>query len=79
MIIAGFPFASSSTSGSNNSGSIGYLSGFDTTDKMLTINLGPNLSYAKLYRINDNAAPTDLPANAQSASGQINFTISYMT
>jgi hypothetical protein len=80
LLLAGLPFASANVTNLNQSGTIGFMSGIDTVagTKQITANLPLNASYFTFRQTNDNAAPTDLPANSCSATGEIRLSATYI-
>lgn len=80
LLLAGLPFASANVANLNQSGTIGFMSGIDTVlgTKQITANLPLNTSFFTFKQTNDNAAPTDLPANSCSATGEIRLSATYI-
>lgn len=72
--IGGLPFAVGSGSHAAN---IGSVTGFDTTATLNPITAYVQASSIFFERVNDNAAPTALPANGSSASGNFVVTAVY--
>jgi hypothetical protein len=82
MILTGFPWPTSSITNLAQSADIGYMDGFDTTlgTKQITSSvIAPSLSYAHFHQTNDNATPTYMPANSMSASGELRWSMTYVT
>ena len=81
LIIDNMPATSQNVSASRQSATIGYMSGVDNAGgtKQIVASMDENATVLTFRQINDNAAPTDLAANAQSASGSIQLTIAFIT
>jgi|SRR5262245_656065 len=75
----GFPFTIGGASGMGYGAAHGYLSGFDLTATLnaLSIDVFQGETIVRFYRAADNAAPTAIPANSSSATGALEFTITY--
>jgi hypothetical protein len=73
------PFTSVNVNFARFGAALGLIAGFDTVvgTKQIMANLDQGANYLTFWQINDNASATALPSNAQSATGQVQFTISY--
>jgi hypothetical protein len=73
------PFTAVNVNFARFGAALGLIAGFDTVvgTKQIMANLDQGANYLTFWQINDNASATALPSNAQSATGQVQFTISY--
>ncbi len=62
-------------------GSIGYMSGVDTTTsyKQIAVTASGSATAVNFYQINDNSAPTSLTDSSLSSSGEFQMSITYQT
>jgi len=77
LLVQGLPYTSSNTTNLNSAAAIGFMNGVDTSSKQIAVRNAPNSGLLLFYQLNDNAAPTELPSNAQSDSGEIQLSITY--
>lgn len=71
--MGGLPFTALNTTDYRATSNFGFISGIDTTATLNQVTglIIENGTTIFLYRVNDNAAPTGLPANGSSGSGTL--------
>ena len=79
-LVTGFPFASISSGTYRSGAGIGYVNGVDTSaEKQLVFTMSGGDTGGGFYLLRDNTSPLSGDVGAWSSSGELQFTISYMT
>lgn len=78
QLLISLPIAVSATLFNRNGASLGYVAGLDNGGlKQITVAADGNTQRLSFWQLNDNAAPTAIAANSSSASGEVQFSVSY--
>lgn len=79
LLIAGLPFTSNSGANYRAAVAVGYFAGLDTTATLNQImsHIADSATIIVFNRANDNAAPSALPANSSSATGDLIVSLTY--
>jgi len=78
QLLISLPIAISATLFNRNGASLGYVDGLDNgVLKQITVAADGNTQRLSFWQLNDNAAPTAIAANSSSASGEVQFSVSY--